>query len=148
MGVQTSAGTVIAVSAGSPATYDSTGFGALTWTDISEIVNVGEFGKSFNLVTHNPIDNRRTVKKKGSYNNGQVPLQLGQDLTDAGQALLETASDSDADYAFKVTLQNGAIRYFVAQVMGFTDNVGGVDQIFGATCNLEITNDVVRVAAP
>jgi hypothetical protein len=51
-----------------------------------------------------------------------------------------TAASSDANHSFKVTLQNGAIYYFPAQVMSFKRSVGSVDNIVAATINLEITS--------
>jgi hypothetical protein len=143
----TTAGAVISVSAGVPATYDSTGFAALSYTAIGEITDAGEFGRVYNLVTHNPVGNRKTVKKKGSYNDGQMTLQMARDKADAGQIILQTASTSDANFAFKVVLQSGtgATCYFQAQVMSLTTNLGTVDQIVGATCVVELTDSVIVV---
>ena len=61
----TVAGTVVSISAGLPATYDSTGFTALTFTAIGEITDVGTFGKDYTLVSHNPVGDRKTYKFKG-----------------------------------------------------------------------------------
>lgn len=145
MTVQTSAGTTIALSAAAPATYDQAGFDALTYTTIGEAIDLGSFGKEFNLVTYNPLGDRKTRKFKGSYNNGSVSVTLAQDDTDAGQVLAIAAADSDSNYSFKVTLQNGDIRYFVAKVMSYTTDVGTVDDITGATLNIEIDDDVLFV---
>lgn len=141
MTVRTTAGTTIKVSASIPATFNAAGYAAIAggMTKISEVTNLGEFGREFALVTHNPIDNRGTVKKKGSFNEGQLALQLGFDSDDAGQLLLIAASNSDNDYSFLVTFQNGDKAYFQAQVMNFKIGAGSVDQITGATANLEIT---------
>lgn len=141
----TSAGTTIAVTATAPATYDSTGFGALAFTTIGEVVDLGEFGRQYNLVTHNPLGDRRTVKRKGSYNDGTIAMQLARDSTNSGQVVLDAAKDSDDSYSFKVTTQDGTVFYFSAQVMSYTINVGGVDSIFGSTVNLEIDNDIIEV---
>jgi len=72
--VQTSAGSVIAISttATAPATYDATGLAALTYAAIGEVTNLGEYGRVYNLVTHNPLASRKTVKRKGSYNDGTI----------------------------------------------------------------------------
>lgn len=150
--VFTSAGTLLAISATLPATHDQAGFEAIAsgdWETVGEITDMGEFGREYNLVTHNPIGNRRTVKRKGSYNDGALPLTLGRiPGTDTGQALLRTAVDDDASYSVRVTLQDGAILYFTVQVMSYTANVGTVDQITQAASNLEIDNDIIEVDAP
>jgi hypothetical protein len=144
---RTSAGTIIAIGA-APATYDAAGFGAVTVTDIGEVTDAGEYGKVYNLVTHNPLATRKTVKKKGSYNNGSITLQLAIDEDDAGQVAAKAASDSDDSFTIKVTKQNGAVDYFTAQVMSFTDSIGSVDSIESGSIQLEIDDDIIQVAAP
>lgn len=139
MTVRTSAGTTLAVSASAPATFTTAGYDALTPTLVGEVTDLGEFGREYNLVTHNPLANRGTVKKKGSFNEGSINLQLGLDTDDAGQILLKSASTSDADHYFKVTTQSGDIYYFAGQVMSFKVGVGGVDQITTATVMIELT---------
>lgn len=153
MSVFTSAGSIIAISAAAPATFDGTGYAALTFTNIGEVTDLGEFGREYAGVTHNPLGNRGTVKKKGSFNEGAIELQLGLDTKDAGQILCKTASKSDNDYSFKITTQNGDVYYLRAQVMKFKVNVGSVDKITEASITLEITTNnagvgVVEVLAP
>lgn len=145
MAVRTSAGTTIKLSAGTPATFNAAGYAALTWTTIGEVTDLGEFGREFNLVTHNPLGSRGTVKKKGSFNEGSITLQLGLDTDDAGQILAKTAHLSDNDYSFEIATQNGDKYYFQAQVMSFKVGVGGVDQITAATIMLEITTNSAGV---
>ena len=55
----TSAGTKLYVSASLPATYNSAGFGALTWTEVGEITDFGEWGKEYTVVNHNPVGTRQ-----------------------------------------------------------------------------------------
>ena len=144
--IRTSAGTTIGISAAQPATYNQTGFAALTYAEISEVENLGEFGAQYNLVTFNPLANRTTVKRKGSKNNGSLQMTLARDPEDAGQGILKTASDSDVSPSFVVTTQDGTKFYFTAQVMGYTSNVGGVDNIYMASATLEIDNEIIEVA--
>ena len=140
MAIQSAAGASIGISAAAPATYDATGYAALTYTNIAEVTNLGGFGREYTVITHNPIDTRATKKLKGSYNEGQITLTVGLDTADAGQALCATASVSDADYSFRVEMQNGAIYYFPAKVASFKRQVGSVDDIVSAEINLEITS--------
>lgn len=139
MAVRTSAGSTIGISAAPPATFDAAGYGAATFTLIGEVTDLGEFGREYALVTHNPIANRGTVKRKGSFNEGTMTMSLALDTDNAGQILAKTASTDDDDYYFKVTLQNGDVYYFAAQVMSFKIGVGSVDQMTGATITLELT---------
>ena len=70
MTVRTSAGTTLKVSASAPATFDKAGYSALTFTAVGEITDLGEFGREYALVTHNPVGTRGTQKFKGSFNEG------------------------------------------------------------------------------
>lgn len=146
--VQTSAGTTIAISAALPATDDAAGYNALTWAAIGEVTDLGEFGREYATVTHNPVASRRTIKRKGSYNDGTMALQLALDRDDAGQILVKTALASDANKAFRITYQDGSKDYFSAMVMSFKTNVGSVDQILSGSINLEINTDIIPVALP
>ncbi len=140
---RTSAGTKLYVSAAAPATYNSAGFGALSWTEVGEITDFGEWGKEYNLVTHNPVGSRQTVKRKGSFNNGALTLSMARVPSDAGQTLLIAASESDNSYSYKVVFQDLTGQYFSGQVMKYSTNVGSVDQIFAAAVSVEIDNELV-----
>lgn len=142
----TSAGTTLHISAILPATYNLASFEGLTWTEIGEVSDLGEFGRQYNLVTFNPLGGRRTVKRKGSYNDGTIAAQMARVPSDAGQVVLTAAVNSDNSYAIKITLQDGTKFYTTAQIMSYTTNVGNVDQITAATVNLEIDNDIIEDA--
>jgi hypothetical protein len=146
MAIQTSAGTTVAIATGLPGTYDATGFNALTWSVVGEVTDIGEFGKEFNLVTHMPVATRQAKKLKGSYNNGSIQLQMARDgAAGSNQAALKTALASDSSYSFRVTLQDGTKLYFTGKVMSYKTNVGGVDQVTGATAAIEIDSDITEV---
>lgn len=152
MTVATSAGTILSVSAGIPATFNEAGYEALTFTAVGECTDLAEFGREYALVTHNPIASRGTQKYKGSFNAGSMALTLGLDNDDAGQIIMMAASLSDADYSFKVEIQDGTVYYFQAKVMMFKIGVNNVDSITTATSTLELTSnsdgvDIITVAA-
>ena len=144
----TSAGTTIGISAALPATYTQAAFAALTYTEIGEVSDLGEFGREYNVVKFNPLKDRRTVKRKGSFDDGTVQVQLAKAATDAGQILLKSAVNSDASHSVKIVLQDGTIFYFTAQVSSSTVNVGNVDQITSSTFKLEIDNDIIEILPP
>jgi len=153
MTIQTTAGATLHVSAAQPATYDSTGYAALTWTAVGEITDLGEFGREYELIRHNPINTRATKKLKGSYDEGSVQLQLASDTDDAGQILLKTASTSDSDYSFKITMQNGDKYYAQAKVSKFKVQPGSVNNVVGLAVGLELTTNsagvgIVEALAP
>jgi hypothetical protein len=141
---QTVAGSSLKISAAKPATYDAAGFGALAFTTVGEVTDIGSLGKEYTLVTHNPVGDRKTYKFRGSYNNGALALKLAKALSDAGQAMLLAASESDTSYSFCITLQDGKKMYFTGMTMSFITNIGTVNNILGADVKVEIDSDIVQ----
>lgn len=144
MAVRTSAGTTLRVSSAQPATFNVAGYNTLFTASpvpalVGEITDLGEFGRDYALVTHNPVGTRGTQKFKASFNEGTMALQLGLDTDDAGQIIMKAASMSDNDYSFMVTTQNGDRYFFQAKVLNWKVSVGSVDSITSATTNLELT---------
>lgn len=124
------------------------------WTEIGEVVNFGEFGRTYAEVTHESINNRNVRKFKGTRNDGNIPLQLGRDTSDDGQELLRQALDDDDDWNFKIELDDAPTAgtpttlTFLAKVMSYTTNLGGPNQIIGATATLGIqSGSITEVAA-
>lgn len=143
--VETVAGTIISISAAQPATFDATGYAALSWTPIAEITDGGDHGREYAVVTHMPISSRGVQKFKGSFNEGTKSLQLALDNDDAGQVLAKAALLSDNDYSFKVAYQGGDIDYFQAKVTSYKKAASSVDSIRSATMTLELTTNSAGV---
>jgi hypothetical protein len=141
MALGTVAGTAISISAAQPATFDSTGYAALTWTVIGNIDDGGEHGREYAEVTFNPIDTRGTRKYKGSFNEGTKTLSIGYDSDDAGMIVLKTALLSDNDFSFKVSYPGGDIDYFQGKALSLKKATGGVDTMKMATVSLSITTN-------
>lgn len=149
--VFSSVGTAVSVSAAAPATYDDTGFEALTWSLCGELAELPSFGSESALATHTPLKTGVVAKRRGSVNYGSVALTMAASEDDAGQGILQTkaeaAAGSDASVSVKVVLVNGETQYFTAQVMSYKTNVGNADAITMAEVTLEIDNSIVKVAA-
>ena len=144
------AGTTISVSATLPTTYDdsaTTGFPSLTYSATGEVTDIGEYGKEYNLISHNPIGDRNTYKFKGNYNNGSLSLQMASVPADVGQAILLTALNSDASISVKITHQNGDVDYFSGKVMSYKKAVAA-ESIKTATATFEIDSEIIEVVAP
>ena len=148
MGSTTAAGTALAISAASPATQDETGYAALTYTEIGGIEKIGAIGATFNKVEFTPLKGPKQ-KHKGSVDYGSLQPSLAHDDEDAGQTLLRTAG-ADATstlYSFKVTLADGAVRYFQGRVFGYPEKIDGAASILMASPTIEIDTPIVKVAA-
>ena len=146
--VFTSAGSTLSIGDAEPGSYDKAGFEAVTWTLIGEITNIPEFGRLYNLVTHNPLAGRQTVKRKGSFNDGSLTIEYGVDESDPGQTAIEALIDSDSNQSIRVVLQSTRHIYFVAQIMSNPITVGSVDNITMKSVQLEITDAILFETAP
>jgi hypothetical protein len=141
----TSAGTLVYISATAPGAYTEAGWLAISegdWKEIGEVVTIPDYGVQYKVINHNPIGNRKTVKRKGSYDEGQVALTMARASSDVGQALCITARGSDTSYSFRI-ITGYMKQYFSAQVTSYTSNRGGVDSILMATVNLAIDGAVI-----
>jgi hypothetical protein len=141
---ETVAGSTIACSVAAPASFDGTGYAALTYTGIGEITDLGQgLGRKYNVVTHAPIATSQKVNKKGSYELPQIDLVMAWDQNDAGQDLLRAAALTNSSLSFKIVKQSGDIRYFTAQVSEFTENFGTVDNVVQGKMHLLFQTEVV-----
>lgn len=117
-------------------------------TEIGLIENFGEFGRVFDPVTFQAVADGRTYKLKGGYNEGNIQLTLGQDLSDAGQAALKSYAEATNQntYPFKVTLVGADASYdtiyFGAKVMSFRTQMGAANAVVKAMVTLEINTPI------
>lgn len=96
MGESTTAGTKVFI--GTTASNHLTD----TYTEIGGVTSISAYGKTFNEVTHTPLADRAVRKHKGSYNDGNLELEMAELPEDDGQTALEAALETDFDYNFKV----------------------------------------------
>lgn len=115
--VSTTTGATVGVSATLPATFDSLGYAAVVFTDLGEVVDVGELAKSFNVVSHQSVGRAYPQKLKDVYDIANVTLTIGRVTTDAGQVLLQAALAASASYSFQLTLPSGDIGSFTGKVI-------------------------------
>lgn len=140
-----SIGSTIAVTATAPATLDSTGFGALSYTMIGEVTDIGTFGQVISKVTHVPLSTGSTIKRKGVSDPGNIQCKMARAPTDAGQAILQAAVPSTSTYSFCVTLQNGTKLYFLALVLSYTTVIGTAGTITSSEVSIDLTTNPVQV---
>jgi hypothetical protein len=117
-------GTTMGLSATLPATFDSAGYVALTYTDIGEIVDIGELAKAYATIAHQSVTRAYPQKLKDTYDIANVTLTLGRVPANTGQVALQTALAAAASYAFKILLPSGDIGYFTGKVI--KAGVGGI----------------------
>lgn len=140
----TSAGSKIYISAGVPATIDAAGFGALSFTQIGDVTDLGAVGPKVANVTHVPVAESVTYKFKTIVDNGSMALKGARVTTDAGQTLLIAAVASYAAYSFKVVLQNNAIIYFQGLADSYNTTIGTAGVITSFDTNVLVSGNIVN----
>jgi hypothetical protein len=147
--VQTLSGATLAISAATPATYDQAGYSATTmvYTLISSIENFGNHGVTATITEFTDIATATVTKAKGSKNYGTMSMTLGSIPSDAGQAMLDTASESNARYSAKLTYPSGAIHYMEVLVAKAEFQDGAVNDVQKRNVDLAICRKPVVVPA-
>ena len=151
MAKMTSTGVTLGVVAEAPATFDETGYGALDFVPVGEVVEIPEFGPNAQVVESNPLATGITEKFKGFINYGSVSLGLEIDFEDEGQQIFEDAVEGatkNTRHSFEITYPDGTIEYFSGKVFSYTRNPGSANSMIGSTAQVEIETPIVRVAPP
>lgn len=144
------AGAILSISASLPATYDSTGYAAvgMVYTPVGEVESWGNHGVKAQISQFTPVDTAQVNKVKGSKDYGSMALVIGSVPGDAGQAVLNTASESNAHYSVKLTYPDGDVHYLDVIVSSFEFQDGTVNNIQKVGCELAICRKPVVVNAP
>ncbi len=126
----TFAGLVIGVSTSAPATYDTAGFNALTYTTVGGAISPGDLGSDYNSVETKVLDERGTVVTKGTRNSSQFQMNVLLDHSDAGQIILLAGAEGaevDTNHSFQLTYTNGDVYHFQALIGSFNEIGGDAD---------------------
>lgn len=146
-GPMTAAGSKLAIGVTLPATQDEAGFEALTLTNIALVDKIGPVGATYGQTTFQPLDGPE-ITLKGGVKYGVVNPSYALDSTDAGQALMRTASDNQiADYPFCLTRPDGSKRYWIGKVFGVPEDIGTAETVIMANPIVAINTKPVEVAA-
>ena len=108
-------GTVVAVSVATPATEDTSGFGALTYTTVGQMITFGETGDEAEDITI-PLLAGRTLHVNGAKNGGSRAFAYQYEVADAGQVILRAQNNSNVTVSVKITDPDGKIEYFHGRV--------------------------------
>jgi hypothetical protein len=138
----TAAGSTLAISAGTPATQNTAGYAALTYTEIGSIEKLGPSGATFDKVDFQPLKGPKQ-KHKGSVDYGTMQPSMAHDDADAGQDLLRVSADNQtALYAFKVTRPDATVKYFQARVFSYTETIDNASSILMGASTIEINTQI------
>lgn len=148
MVAMTAAGTGLAISTGTPASFDAAGFAALTYTEVGGVDKIGTIGGTFGKTDFQPLKGPKD-KLKGSPDYGTLTPSMAYDEADAGQSVLRAAAEDQTQrlYPVRITYANGSIRYFRARVFAATEGVDGADSVLMTNASIEICTKPIRVKA-
>jgi hypothetical protein len=100
----TGAGATFSLVAAAPATYDEAGYEALTFVEVGKLVDIGDIpSRVYQVVEQQYLKTAGTDKAKGGYNLGSQTIRATIDDSDAGQALLDTATNATGAYSIKLS---------------------------------------------
>lgn len=152
MAKQTSTGVSLSVVVGAPATEDKAGYEALSWVVVGELVDLPAYGPTVAVVESLPLATGVVEKRNGFINYGSVALGLEQDVSDAGQVILQGAIDDPTaafkELSFKVSFTDDKVDYFQGGCFSYTTEVGAANSMIGSTAQIEINSKVLREDAP
>jgi hypothetical protein len=122
--------TCISVSVAAPATHNSTGFAALTYTQVGELETIGDVSQTRAAITFKNLCTGKTSTLKGSEEGVSIPVTVALDRDDAGQTMMSTAYASNTQIlSVRIQEANGDMMYFRAFVMSNTVVYGGPDDV-------------------
>lgn len=127
-------------------------FEALTWVEIKEVEDGGEFGDESADVTFQSLGDGRVRHLKGARDAGTIALVVGDDPLDPGQLAVRSAEKTKFQYNFKVeyedapsALYENSVDYFRGLVMSARKNVGTGDNVLRRTFNIGISTEILTV---
>jgi hypothetical protein len=135
---QSTIGAALYISAGVPATENSAGLAALTWTKVGRVENIGERPDEFGTDDVQDLETGNTTQVKTYKNVTSFDMSLVSDKDDAGQTLMQTAfNEFNLTYRFKLAHSSGKVQYFNGQVMKFSPSAldGKAERI---ACNVSL----------
>lgn len=125
-------------------------FEADSYIEVGELEDLGEFGDESEVVPFTSLGDGRVRKFKGPRDAGDMPVTVGDDTLDDGQAAMEAAEASPLDYNFKIVLNDArtlggqnSVHYFYGKVMSKRRNVGQANNIVRRNFAVGINSPII-----
>jgi hypothetical protein len=115
--MSTNVGTRLAIATGLPATFNETGYEALTWVEIGGLVSVGETGSEDEAVPVGNVTTGRISTIKGGTQGITTPVVFRTIEADAGQVAVIAACGSRAEFSWRVGEPGTIERYHSGPAM-------------------------------
>lgn len=139
--VKINQGAILKIVAGAPATFDEAGYTTLLGNGVvvGEVHDYGTYGGSRNIATHAPVTTGKLKKRAGVLDFGQLGIQFGRDVTDAGQLALSGFFSSGEVVSASIVDSAGA-EYFTGVVSDNQVTRGDADTIITQAGTIDLSN--------
>lgn len=104
-------GGTVAISVATPGTFDVSGYAALSWTVITEVVSYGAIKDSAARVARSLLVDGRTSKVRGELTAEEIPIICLYLATDAGQDLVRANNNTATVVSMRFTNSSSHIQY-------------------------------------
>lgn len=146
MALQRAIGATIGFAAALPATWDDTGFEALTYLPIGCPSSLPPLDGVFDIASFDCLDSGEETKFADMMRAGEGSFMVGLDDDDTGQIALEAAKGTKGSFEF--TLSSGVKYYRTAVVLSYQPTEISVGNVVQAEINLAFEKKSIKVAAP
>lgn len=153
--MQTSANCKLSIGTTAPAASLAE-FEADDYKEVGEIVDLGEFGDQFAVVTSSTLSAGRVRKGKGTADAGDMALVVDFNGTDEGQAALVAAAKDTTSNAYNIKVElndtppggaNPTTYFFRALIMSNRLAVGSADNPIRRNVGIAIDSEIFEKEA-
>lgn len=138
-------GTALAVVVATPATIDTAGFAALSWTaTLTGLVDISELGDTSQDIPIPYLTTGRFGHVNGAVDAGEVTITYAWETSDAAQVILRNNQNTNTQLSFRVTDPDGRITYFSGVVANVRDVARNNTAYKGQTAVVRVRTAYVR----
>lgn len=139
-------GATFAIVAAAPATYDSAGYAALSWSAaIGEVVSWGATGDSHEDIAVTEVSTGRTKHINGAKDGGAIPFTIKYAAADAGQVIIRAQNGSNTACSVRITDPDGKIEYMTGILANVRQMERAAGQYKGFGGEFRVNSAVVTV---
>ncbi|WP_075214455.1 phage tail tube protein [Mongoliimonas terrestris] len=124
---------------------DATTYAALTYTEVGEIMDLGELGDEVEIVEYETIGDARKKKLSGTFDGGTHEITVAKTADDEGQLAVTQAQTTRGNYAFKLTEPSGETTYFRGIVATVKNVYGEANSVVQRKITIAVNSRLVVV---
>lgn len=124
-------GTTLEVVSGEPATYDETGYDALSMTEVLGVQSIGELGDESERIAVKTLKDGRVQYANGTKDFPPFPIQFLPDATDAGQVIIAAANNTNTLHSILIEKPSGRQIYLTGRFANLKETGLDPDSVDG-----------------